>query len=93
MLTLEEFRATRKRINDLAPYLGIDDESAPKAGYSYAQDCHLVILGGGRTERYYLGIAGKEWTTNDLALQKARLCSGWYLLDHAVSQPGEGARL
>jgi hypothetical protein len=90
MLTLEEFCATRKRVNDLAPYFGIADESTPLAGYVYAEDCYLVILGGCRTERYYLRIADKEWTTGDLAALERRLYSGWYMFGHAAEQPGEG---
>lgn len=87
MLTLEEFRATRTRVKDLAPYFGVDrDGSAPTPGYVYTQDCYLVILAGSRVERTYLGIGPKEWTTSDLGAQEERLYSGWYRLEHA----GEG---
>ncbi len=74
MLTLEEFRATRAKVNDLSSYFGIpNDDSAQRPGYTYAEDCYLIICGHGRQPRYYLGIGPKEWTSPDLAAQEERL--------------------
>ncbi|MBA8904115.1 hypothetical protein [Phyllobacterium sp. P30BS-XVII] len=87
MLTLDEFRATRQYIKDLAPYFGIaSEDGTERPGYTYAEDCYLIICGQGRRPYYYLGIGPNEWTSPDLARQEERLYQNWYMLEHQ----GEG---
>jgi hypothetical protein len=66
MLTLEEFCATRTKVNDLGTYLGIgQDDSAQRSDYTYAEDCYLIICGQGRRPNYYRGIGPNERTSVD----------------------------
>jgi hypothetical protein len=54
MLTLDEFRQTRKLETDLAARFGIDDENGPTRGYVYAGECYIISTRRGSADLYYL---------------------------------------
>lgn len=76
MLTLEQFVATRRRVENLSTEdCGADDSEGP--GYIYADYCHIVI---GEGTKCYLTIANQQWESDgDLGLLERILYYEFYV--------------
>ena len=79
MLTLEEFRATRRSVDDAEAELGFDHGLGPVPALIYDNCCYIENLGHGD---YYLFIENSQWNesgTDGLARLEELLYSEWYV--------------
>lgn len=77
-LSLKQFRATRKEVNDLADTAGYDSgDLMTNSAYVYEGDCYIERY---ETEGdFYLAIGCHEWISSDLAALEKILYEQWYL--------------
>lgn len=79
-LSLEEFRATRRPVEDVNVVVHGWKEEQPAPGYVYADLCYInsfTVTGG--HESYFLTIYNQEWMSDVLEELEERLYKEFYL--------------